>query len=61
MESKILGASLLGEEKTLFGLGSQKPMYVPTAALVTNLSAHFKWGRENPHWFGLHRLIRLNR
>ena len=47
MESKILGASLLGEEKTLFGLGSQKPMYVPTAALVTNLSAHFKWGRES--------------
>ena len=47
MESKILGASLLGEDKPLFGLGSQKPMYVPTAALVTNLSAHFKWGRES--------------
>ncbi len=38
MESQALGASLLGE---------QKPMYVPTAALVTNLSAHFKWGRES--------------
>ena len=38
MESRILGASLLGE---------QKPMYVPAAALVTNLSAHFKWGRES--------------
>jgi uncharacterized protein YfaS (alpha-2-macroglobulin family) len=38
MESRILGESLLGE---------QKPMYVPTAALVTNLSAHFKWGRES--------------
>ncbi len=38
IESRILGASLLGE---------QKPMYVPTAALVTNLSAHFKWGRES--------------
>jgi uncharacterized protein YfaS (alpha-2-macroglobulin family) len=22
-------------------------MYVPTGALVTNLSAHFKWGRES--------------
>ena len=38
MESRILGTSLLGQ---------QKPMYVPTAALVTNLSAHFKWGRES--------------
>ncbi|HYA31808.1 MAG TPA: MG2 domain-containing protein [Thermodesulfovibrionales bacterium] len=38
MESRILGASLLGQEK---------PLYVPTAALVTNLSAHFKWGRES--------------
>ncbi len=38
MESRILGASLLGE---------QMPMYVPTAALVTNLSVHFKWGRES--------------
>ncbi|MDP2156125.1 MAG: MG2 domain-containing protein, partial [Nitrospirota bacterium] len=38
MESQILGASLLGHES---------PLYVPTAALVTNLSAHFKWGRES--------------
>ena len=38
LESRILGDSLLGEQKT---------MYVPTAALVTNLSAHFKWGRES--------------
>ncbi len=38
MESQILGASLLGH---------QAPLYVPTAALVTNLSAHFKWGRES--------------
>ncbi len=22
-------------------------MYVPTAVLVTNLSVHFKWGRES--------------
>ena len=38
LESTILGKSLLG---------SPKPMYVPTAALVTNLSVHFKWGRES--------------
>lgn len=38
LESRILGASLLGE---------QRPMYVPAVALVTNLSAHFKWGRES--------------
>ncbi|MCL5024704.1 MAG: MG2 domain-containing protein [Nitrospirae bacterium] len=38
IESRILGASLLGE---------QAPLYVPAAALVTNLSAHFKWGRES--------------
>ena len=38
LESAILGAALLGEPK---------PMYVPTAALVTNLSAHFKWGRQS--------------
>jgi len=38
MESRILGSALLGQ---------QKPMFVPTAALVTNLSAHFKWGRES--------------
>ncbi len=38
LESKILGISLLGE---------QKPLYVPAGALVTNLAAHFKWGRES--------------
>lgn len=38
IESRILGSALL--EK-------QGPMFVPTAALVTNLSAHFKWGRES--------------
>ncbi|MFH1146694.1 MAG: MG2 domain-containing protein [Pseudomonadota bacterium] len=38
LESTILGASLLG---------AREPVYVPTAALVTNLSAHFKWGRES--------------
>ena len=38
LESTILGASLLGKPK---------PMFVPTAVLVTNLSVHFKWGRES--------------
>jgi uncharacterized protein YfaS (alpha-2-macroglobulin family) len=38
LESTILGTSLLG---------SQSPMYVPTAVLVTNLSVHFKLGRES--------------
>jgi hypothetical protein len=38
LESTILGSSLLG---------SQMPMYVPTAVLVTNLSVHFKQGRES--------------
>ena len=38
IESAILGASFLE---------SNKPMFVPTVALVTNLSAHFKWGRES--------------
>ena len=38
LESEILGASFLGK---------QTPMYVPTAVLVTNLSVHFKWGRES--------------
>ncbi len=37
VESRRLGSSVLGHE----------PMYVPTAALVTNLSAHFKKGRES--------------
>ena len=38
LESTILGASYLKEKK---------PMYVHTAALVTNMSAHFKWGHES--------------
>ena len=38
MESRILGASLLGKPQ---------PMYVPTSALVTNMTAHFKWGKES--------------
>jgi hypothetical protein len=38
LESPILGAALLGK---------RAPMYVPTAVLVTNLSVHFKQGRES--------------
>jgi uncharacterized protein YfaS (alpha-2-macroglobulin family) len=38
LESAVLGKKLLP---------SSEPMYVPTAVLVTNLSAHFKWGRES--------------
>lgn len=38
LESKRLGTALIGKPQ---------PMYVPTAALVTNLSVHLKWGREN--------------
>lgn len=37
LESRRLGAALLGKDA---------PMYVPTAALVTNLSVHLKWGGE---------------
>jgi hypothetical protein len=37
LESRRLGAALLGREAT---------RYVSTAALVTNLSVHFMWGRE---------------
>ncbi len=37
LESARLGAALLEKPR---------PMYVPTAALVTNLSVHFKWGAE---------------
>ncbi|MGH7962197.1 MAG: alpha-2-macroglobulin family protein, partial [Candidatus Binatia bacterium] len=37
LESARLGAALLGKPQ---------PMYVPTAALVTNLAVHFKWGRD---------------
>lgn len=38
IESKKLGSSLLEKGGKL---------YVPTIALVTNLSVHFKWGRES--------------
>lgn len=38
LKSTRLGSVLLGENK---------PMYVPTAALVTNLSVHFKKGHDN--------------
>jgi uncharacterized protein YfaS (alpha-2-macroglobulin family) len=38
LESVKLGTALLG---------APRPMYVPAAALVTNLSVHFKWGRES--------------
>jgi hypothetical protein len=38
LESSILGSHLLQ---------SPMPMYVPTAVLVTNMAAHFKWGRES--------------
>lgn len=38
LKSERLGAVLLGDSK---------PMYVPTAALVTNLAVHFKLGKAN--------------
>ncbi len=38
VESAILGSHLLA---------NQRPMYVQAAALVTNLSTHFVWGRES--------------
>lgn len=38
LSSKKLGQALLGNDV---------PMYVATAALVTNLAVHFKWGRDN--------------
>lgn len=38
IESPRLGAALLG---------TPAPMYVPTAALVTNLGVHFKWGAQS--------------
>ena len=38
LESRVLGKSLLGENR---------PMYVPAAALVTNLSAHLKRGKDS--------------
>ena len=40
--SPLLGQSLLDER-----YGAQRSMYVRTTALVTNLSVHFKLGREN--------------
>lgn len=38
LESRILGKSLLGKDRTMF---------VPTGALVTNLAVHLKWGEES--------------
>ncbi len=38
LASQRLGRSLLGTDR---------PRYVATAALVTNLAVHFKWGRES--------------
>ncbi len=38
IESLMLGKRLLEKPG---------PVYVPTAALVTNMTAHFKWGRES--------------
>ena len=38
LESRILGRHLLARPA---------PLFVPAAALVTNLAAHFKWGRES--------------
>jgi hypothetical protein len=38
IESPRLGAALLGKKRS---------MYVPAAALVTNLSVHFKWAHAN--------------
>ncbi len=38
LESRVLGEALLGKPTS---------MYVPAAALVTNLAVHFKWGIEN--------------
>ena len=44
------GFYLVELESTLLGqalLAPPKPMYVSTSVLVTNLSVHFKWGRES--------------
>lgn len=38
LESPMLGAALLDKPR---------PMYVSSAVLVTNMAAHFKWGRES--------------
>ncbi|MFX5555077.1 hypothetical protein ABTE11_22615, partial [Acinetobacter baumannii] len=37
LASPVLGQALLGRPA---------PRYVATAALVTNMAVHFKWGRE---------------
>ncbi len=47
MESRILGSALLGESADSHGALQKRPVYVPTAALVTNLGVHFKQGRES--------------
>ena len=47
MESRILGSALLGESADPQGALQKHPIYVPTAALVTNLGVHFKQGRES--------------
>jgi uncharacterized protein YfaS (alpha-2-macroglobulin family) len=44
LESQILGSALLDDKK---GALQKRPIYVPTIALVTNLSVHFKKGRES--------------
>ena len=38
LESRLLGSRLLSKPG---------PMYVPASALVTNMTVHFKWGRES--------------
>ena len=48
LESRILGSSLLGAGRAdARGIVQKNPLYVPTAALVTNLAVHFKKGRES--------------
>jgi|WetSurMetagenome_2_1015567.scaffolds.fasta_scaffold00036_11 alpha-2-macroglobulin len=44
MESQILGSSLLDDGS---GASQKRPVFVPAAALVTNMSVHFKKGRES--------------
>ena len=38
LESKLLGERLLGKPQ---------PIHIPTSVLVSNMVAHFKWGRES--------------
>ncbi len=48
LESRILGSSLLGTGAIdAQGIFQKNPLFVPTAALVTNLAVHFKKGRES--------------